>query len=356
MSESHSRGLYSVIIPTYNRAPFLNDVLQSLERQTYRPLQVVLVDDGSTDHTRDIVEGWQARAVHDEGLSIDYVFQENQGACAARNVGISHARGEYLQFVDSDDILFPYAAEWAVRRLTDRRAAYVYFKVHLSDSDLVPIAGSYLGEKSSGTSRDICAYLWHTMGAVYHAETVRKAGAWNEELTGSQDWEYAAKVKLLGLPFAFDPRVVGLFRNHSSARIGVARFNYHYVVSVEKACESILRHAEAAGKLDANIRRMLARRLLVHAVEFGANGFEQEKERLLRKSLALDSENGALQALVWGLGHVHSRRIASGCLRLNASRSWFRGAWKRDRTRFAAWPEDIHREAVSREPCFPHAL
>lgn len=336
MNETHVRGLISVIIPTHNRAHYLEEALRSLERQSYRPIQVVVVDDGSTDDTRSTVEGWQTRISEDKGFSVEYYYQENQGACAARNVGIMRADGEFLQFLDSDDVLFPYATEWAVRQLTERDLDYIYFNIHRSDQNLVPLPGAYVGQRPSGTTRDICLYLWHTMGAIYRAKTVQQVGFWNEDLTGSQDWEYAARVKLGHFSFAYDPRVIGLFRNHSSERIGVASFSHHYVISVEKACESIRAHAEAAGVLDATVRRALARRLFVHAIEFGANGFEEDKQRLLAKSLALEAESGLLPAMIKGFRMVRSRRVAAGCLRLHASKSRIAAACHRNRPQFGA--------------------
>lgn len=336
MKESYVKGLVSVIIPTFNRAHYLGDALHSLERQSYRPIQVIVVDDGSTDETPELLSHWEERLAGADGIKVDYIRQENQGACVARNVGIVQADGEFVQFVDSDDILFPYALEWAVGRLADPQLDYVYFKVHRSDENLIPLPGAYIGEPLTGTSADVCAYFWHTMGAIYRRETVRMTGFWNEDLAGSQDWEYAARVKLMDLRALHDPRVVGLFRNHSRERIGVKLFSHPYVASVEKACDSIRAHAERAGRLDTTIRRALARRLFIHAVEFGANGYEEDKQRLLQKSLDLQNEGGVLPALIKGFRLVRSRHVASGCLRLNAAKGRLATMRHPDRGEFTA--------------------
>ena len=88
--------LVSVIIPTFNRAAFLPEALASVYAQNGAPLQVIVVDDGSTDHTAEVVREW--------GADLEYVYQANRGPAAARNTGIRHAKGEWVTFLDSDDV------------------------------------------------------------------------------------------------------------------------------------------------------------------------------------------------------------------------------------------------------------
>jgi CDP-glycerol glycerophosphotransferase len=94
------RPALSVIVPVYNVEPYLEDCLRSILRQSFRSLEVVVVDDGSTDRSLEI-----ARAVAVSNRRIHIVAQENAGLGAARNTGIRYARGEFLAFADSDDIV-----------------------------------------------------------------------------------------------------------------------------------------------------------------------------------------------------------------------------------------------------------
>src|SRR5919199_4012680 len=94
----------SVVVPIYNVEPYLATCLQSLVDQRFTDFEVVVVDDGSTDGSRAIAEEFAAR---DERLRI--VEQPNGGLGKARNTGAEHATGEFLAFVDSDDVLPPYA-------------------------------------------------------------------------------------------------------------------------------------------------------------------------------------------------------------------------------------------------------
>lgn len=94
--------LVSVVIPCYNQAHFLGEAIQSVLRQTYRPVEVVVVDDGSVDHTRDVAASFP---------EVRYIKQENRGLAAARNTGIRESKGNHLIFLDADDRLLPTALE-----------------------------------------------------------------------------------------------------------------------------------------------------------------------------------------------------------------------------------------------------
>ena len=94
--------LVSVIIPTFNRERFLPEALASVYTQNGARLQVIVVDDGSRDNTAAVVRGW--------GANLEYVYQTNRGPAAARNTGIRRAKGEWLTFLDSDDV-------WATNQL-----------------------------------------------------------------------------------------------------------------------------------------------------------------------------------------------------------------------------------------------
>jgi glycosyltransferase involved in cell wall biosynthesis len=99
--------LFTVFTPTYNRARTLGRVYQSLQQQTFRNFEWLIVDDGSSDSTRELVAKWQAESE----FPIRYVFQENQGKPGAFNRGVQEARGELLLTLDSDDACVPEALE-----------------------------------------------------------------------------------------------------------------------------------------------------------------------------------------------------------------------------------------------------
>jgi len=93
------RPTFSVIIPTFNRARYLTEALDSIFIQGVPDVQVIVIDDGSTDDTEAVVTGY--------GNNVQYVRQENQGVAAARNTGLDLATGRFISFLDSDDVWLP---------------------------------------------------------------------------------------------------------------------------------------------------------------------------------------------------------------------------------------------------------
>jgi len=106
--------LISVIIPTFNRTRQVQAALRSVLAQTYREFEVIVVDDGSTDGTGEALQEIIG-AEGDGGERIRYFFQSNQGQSFARNKGTDEARGEWVAFLDSDDVWLPEKLEWQIR-------------------------------------------------------------------------------------------------------------------------------------------------------------------------------------------------------------------------------------------------
>ena len=96
-------GLVSVLIPTYNRAYIICSAIDSVLAQTYKKIEVVVVDDGSTDNTRELLARY--------GDAVRYIYQPNAGLAAARNTGLAAARGEFIALQDSDDLWLPWKIE-----------------------------------------------------------------------------------------------------------------------------------------------------------------------------------------------------------------------------------------------------
>jgi glycosyltransferase involved in cell wall biosynthesis len=102
-------GMVSVVVPTYDRARIVGAAIESVLGQTYQNVEVIVVDDGSTDDTRSVVERY--------GPRVRYVYQPNSGVTAARNLGFANARGEFIALLDSDDKFLPWKLEAQVRLL-----------------------------------------------------------------------------------------------------------------------------------------------------------------------------------------------------------------------------------------------
>jgi glycosyltransferase involved in cell wall biosynthesis len=111
--------LFSIIVPSYNRSEYIGKTLLSVLSQSYPHFEVIVIDDGSTDNTREIVEKMGAAQVH-------YLYQENGERGKARNTGMKQAKGDYITFLDSDDLLYPNHLQLAAEHLEKFSFPYVY--------------------------------------------------------------------------------------------------------------------------------------------------------------------------------------------------------------------------------------
>lgn len=122
----------SIVVPVYNVGPYLDETLNSAENQTLKDIEIICINDGSTDNSLEIL---QNHAAKDERIKI--INQENKGASEARNVGLRSAKGQYIYFLDSDDVMAPYAMKKSVDLLEKYKADMLNFdfiRYHYRDS------------------------------------------------------------------------------------------------------------------------------------------------------------------------------------------------------------------------------
>lgn len=112
----------SIVVPIFNTGKYLTECLDSIYKQSIKELEIICIDDGSTDDTPKILERYSKA---DPRIRI--LTQKNQGVSVARNLGIATATGEYIQFLDSDDMLEPWALEYAVQQMTEKKLDVFYF-------------------------------------------------------------------------------------------------------------------------------------------------------------------------------------------------------------------------------------
>lgn len=160
------RHLFSVITPTYNRAQTLDRVYRSLREQSFQDFEWVVVDDGSTDHTRSLIRGWQEEA----SFPIRYFWQSNQHKKTAFNRGVREARGEWLVVIDSDDELDANALYHMGRVWDeipgDQRSRYVAITGLCARSDGSVVGDLYPRDVMDVTSLDM-TFRYHVRGEKF---------------------------------------------------------------------------------------------------------------------------------------------------------------------------------------------
>jgi glycosyltransferase involved in cell wall biosynthesis len=186
--------LISVIVPVFNRETLLPATLDSLWSQTYRPFEVVLVDNGSSDGSLAVCEAF--RHNHDSSLfSVKVLSQPKRGANAARNTGFEASGGKYVLFFDSDDTLYPDSLARMAANLLDNDAPdMLVFPFELVFPD------GHRSRRPHRFSADPAAQLIDTVAATHNMclkrSLVVKAGCWDETVLRWQDLEFGFRLLL----------------------------------------------------------------------------------------------------------------------------------------------------------------
>jgi glycosyltransferase involved in cell wall biosynthesis len=205
--------LVSILIPCHNAAPWLAQTLESALAQTWPHTEIILIDDGSTDDSREIARSFEARGVR-------VLRQPNRGAASARNAGLAAARGDYLQFLDADDLLTSEKVALQVTLLEERSqeciASCRWGRFHNEPStarfvddavfrDFAPM--DYLLLHVGGKR------MMHPAAWLVPRRVAESAGRWDETLSLNDDGEYFARVVLASRGIAHSTAGASLYRS-----------------------------------------------------------------------------------------------------------------------------------------------
>src|ERR1051325_358820 len=209
------KPLVSVIIPAFNSGDYVLEAIASAHAQTYSSLEVIVVDDGSTDYTAEKLRGLI------ETERIRYHSQPNQGLGAARNTGIQLAKGKYLQFLDADDLIAPTKIEKQVRRLESSSTPSVCgsdFRCfeHANPSELFG-GDSFKGKFPLHSSAQLFEFETVIHRWLFPAALVREAGGFETNMPATEDWLLLWKLAAGGTRFEYVDEPLALYRKHGRA-------------------------------------------------------------------------------------------------------------------------------------------
>lgn len=198
----------SVIIPAYNQAHFLSDTLRSVLDGTYQDLEIIIVDDGSTDNTRQVAE-----SISDP--RIRYIFQENSGLSSARNTGIRNASGSLLTYLDSDDLFLPEK----LSLLTDILEREPEIGLVAGQAIIIDENNQPLGEVfTEPIPKDITNLLFgnplHVGSVLLRSEWQDKVGFFDQNLRSYEDWDMWLRLARAGCQMGWVAKPVSLYRFH----------------------------------------------------------------------------------------------------------------------------------------------
>ncbi|HST53304.1 MAG TPA: glycosyltransferase [Pyrinomonadaceae bacterium] len=307
-----SAARVSVVVPSYNHAPFVEAALRSVFKQTRAPARLLVIDDGSTDGSPQVIE----RLLSECPFPCELVARENRGLCATLNEGLSKTQGEYFAYLGSDDLWLPEFLDARVHALDAReRAVVAYGHAYIIDEGgrVVDCTLDW-ARYADGDARPMLleeTYAPMSPTVLYRRAAVERYG-WNERAR-LEDYELYLRLSANG-EFAFDPRVLSAWRGHG------ANTSRDFVWMIEARLAAQREAAEQLGLSGDELRRY--QRALCFA---GA-------EDLLR----LGDKKGALKFLRRGLGGSPSvKALARVALRLVAPYSLVRRRKRRTAERAA---------------------
>ena len=210
--------LVSIIIANYNYAAFLEESIRSAQAQTYDNIEIIYIDDGSTDNSLEIAKQFD----------ITILSQQNQGVCAARNNAVQFAKGKYHLFLDADDILMPNAVEhlYGLMNQSEPEIGYIYAQMEYFDhkTGLFP-------------SREFCPKAlakgnYISVTCLFERDKFLKVGGFDRGLVAREDWELFIRFWHHGINGRLLPEPILKCRKHKDGK--KVRFNTQkYVIATK---------------------------------------------------------------------------------------------------------------------------
>jgi glycosyltransferase involved in cell wall biosynthesis len=259
----------SIIIPIYNSINFIAATLASIDKQTCKRLEVLVIDDNSTDGSFEFVKGLKKE---------NLILKKNKGkgACAARNYGFELATGDYIQYLDADDILSPnkIKAQLELAQLYGKETVYscswLHFHASIQDVKIKrqPIDKDYANPREWLSDSWMGKGMGQTSIWLTHRSLIEKSGGWNESLKINQDGEFFSRIILASQGVKFSDNALVYYRRGNSNSISQAN-----TYSEEKASSLLMSYVlykNNAQQFDSleELRRGLAHNFLIFIYQY----------------------------------------------------------------------------------------
>lgn len=246
--------LVSVIIPCFNAERWLTEAIDSCLQQTYLRIEIIVIDDGSTDNCLEIIKSYENKIIWKTG--------PNKGGNYARNIGFALSRGEYIQYLDADDYLMPEKIERQVRCIEETGAGVVCgdwrYKVHLSDGTSFLENINVCGPKEDFLESLLADDRWvPPVGLLYTRAAVDSCSGWDESLKVGQDRDFLISVVMSGVKVVYQSGCHSIYRLYGNTTVSTS----NKLLWLENHC-LLMKKAEVklaqSNKLSSRYKRALA--------------------------------------------------------------------------------------------------
>jgi len=250
--ESTASALVSVIIPCFNVEQYIKECLDSVFDQKHPEIEIICVDDGSTDATVAILETYRER--------IRLISQGHRGAASARNSGLKQANGEFIQFLDADDLLLPDKIFHQVALFTDNpEACFIagqYRRMAIDGSFFEPMLGRGDPWRCLAVS---CAGI--TSSNFWKKSILQSIGGWNEAMKSSQEAELMFRILQRHQVVLFDPMPLTIVRERENGAIH-SKNPVRYSIRYMNLRLAMLNYLESVNELSRDRKEMMSLSLL----------------------------------------------------------------------------------------------
>lgn len=211
--------MVSIIMPCYNAGKYIREAIESVVNQTYQDWELIIVNDGSTDNSQQVVEEYIHSAICNHQSSIRLINQPNSGACRARNNGIEHAKGEYIKFLDADDILLPNALQDQVEQIAKLGPKQIPFGDYINvDEKGKPISEYHFNNQQLLSEDSVYFFFceWRVLITcpLHRTKLLREIGGFNEQLKRGQESDLHLRLALAGVEWMHFPTLLFKYRDY----------------------------------------------------------------------------------------------------------------------------------------------
>ncbi|MCB9935552.1 MAG: glycosyltransferase family 2 protein [Planctomycetes bacterium] len=307
-------GLVSVVIPTFNRAELVCQAVRSVFAQTYPHVEVIVGDDASSDDTLAQLEG--LRAACPARFRLEYFGGEKVGACPLRNRGAAMSHGEFLMFLDSDDLLTAPALEQLVKAMQGADIGWGAWRDLREDEQACRLSPPFERRYGSDWLADLLRGEWlATCAVLYRREVLHRVQGWFEPVVLDGDFDFNAQLGAAGATQAGTRAVVSYYRRGGADQISAQDFGKKTAQTrlVLQRCEEALTSRNAwtpARRSGMAARYFHSARMLLYYTGDG-DGFEQ----LVGEALRVDPEFRAPKSwyrwIATMAGYRNAERVAA---------------------------------------------
>lgn len=212
----------SVVVPSFNYAHFLPETLDSVLAQTFKSFELIVVDDGSTDNTKEVMKPY----LNDP--RVRYVYQENRGPSAARNTGIRESRGQLIAFVDPDDLWYPTKLQKQLALMESGEIGLCYCLAEHIDEAGNPLPDISFPHPPGATYKDLLYVNWivgSSSSVLVRKEIFDEAGLFDESMKGLEDLDMWIRI-LRRHKSAYVNEVLVKLRQHLKSKHASKRFDF----------------------------------------------------------------------------------------------------------------------------------